>query len=159
MNIKAIIFDWGGTLVDDHMTEELPESEQVLDYCRGKGYRMAVASLTKYLERRKAQFLTTPLNKFFEAMLGAEINKGEESDINLDKKNKMFDQIVQHFGLPRNEILIVDDRAFRGVKYGNKNGHPTVWIQKGKYANELPNAETGQPTYTIHDLKELKDIL
>jgi len=120
---------------------------------------MAVASLTKHLERRKMQFASTPLNKFFEMMLADGIVKGQEADLDLDKKNRMFDHIVEKFGLSRGEVLIVDDRAFRGVKYGNKNGHPTVWIQKGKYASELPNAETGQPTYTIHDLKELKDIL
>src|SRR3989344_9318755 len=158
MNIKAIIFDWGGTLVDDHTTEELPESEQVLDYCRGKGYRMAVASLTKHLERRKMQFASTPLNKFFEIMLADGIVKGQEADLALDKKDKMFDRIVQDFGLSREEILIVDDRVFRGIRYGNKHGHPTVWIKKGKYSNELPNAETGQPTYTIRELKELKGI-
>lgn len=72
-------------------------------------------------------------------MLVAEITKGQESDFNLDKKDKMFDEIVEQFGLPRNEILIVDDRVFRGIKYANKNGHPSVWIQKGKYAEELPN--------------------
>lgn len=159
MNIKAILFDWGGTLVDDNTTVELPEAEQVLNYCSSKGYRMAVASLTKHLERRQTQFASTPLNKFFEIMLVAEISQGQESDFNLDTKDKMFDQIVKEFSLPRDEILIVDDRVFRGIKYANKHGHPSVWIRKGKYAAELPNDQTDQPTHIIHELKELMLII
>lgn len=158
-DIKAVIFDWGGTLVDDQTTEELPESEEILEYCRSKGYRMAVVSLTKHLKRRKAQFASTLLNKFFEMMLADGIIKGQEADLDLDKKNKMFDRVVEKLGLPRSEVLIVDDRVFRGILYGNKHGHPTVWIQRGKYEAELPNADTGRPKYTIHDLKELKELI
>lgn len=54
--IKAIIFDWGGTLVDEDTLVEFPEAEEVLNYCKVKGYQMAAASLTSDLKRRLRQF-------------------------------------------------------------------------------------------------------
>jgi len=45
------------------------------------------------------------------------------------------------------------------LKYGNLRGHPTVWLQKGKFADELPNEETKSPTFTIRTLEELADII
>ncbi|MBI2607701.1 MAG: hypothetical protein HYW51_02665 [Candidatus Doudnabacteria bacterium] len=50
-------------------------------------------------------------------------------------------------------------RTVRGIQYANRHGHPSIWIQQGKFAHELPDSETGQPTYTITDLRELKQIL
>ncbi len=40
----------------------------------------------------------------------------------------------------------------RRIKYGIKNGYPTVWLQKGKFSNELPNTETGEPLLIIKKL-------
>jgi FMN phosphatase YigB (HAD superfamily) len=74
-------------------------------------------------------------------------------------KDLIFDEIVNKLDLPRDEILIVDDRIIRGIRYGNKNGHPTVWFQNDKFADELPNKDTKEPTYMIHSLLELKEIL
>lgn len=46
-------------------------------------------------------------------------------------------------------------RVVRGIKIGNKLGCITCWIQKGKYSHELPNKETGKPTYKINSVEEL----
>ena len=79
--------------------------------------------------------------------------------VTAEYKDKFLDEIVRNWDLPRSEIMIVDDRTVRGIKYGNEHGHPTVWLEKGKYAQELPNAETGQPTHRIRELRELFEIL
>ena len=154
MNIKTIIFDWDGTLFDSDTKKEFPDSEETLLYCRQKGYKMTVASLVRpltsdSLEQRKKQIETSSLHKYLDLF-----------DITDDKeKDGMLDKIVRKMNLPRAEILIVDDRAYRSIKYGNKNGHPTVWLQKGRFADELPNSETGIPTFTIKSLAELKNII
>ena len=40
MNIKAIIFDWGRTLYDVDTEKEIFDSEDVLLYCKQKGYKI-----------------------------------------------------------------------------------------------------------------------
>lgn len=153
MKIKAIIFDWGRTLFDSEAKELYPESESVMEFCHSQGLHLACASLVSAqanatLDERKNQIENSVLRKFFEFVLVTDINK----DI-------ILAEIVAKLNLPREEILIVDDRTLRGIKYGNHNGHPTVWFQNGRFANELPNEETGTPTYTIHNLNEMRGIV
>lgn len=153
MKIKAIIFDWGRTLFDSGSKELYPESLGVLEFCQSQGLHLACASLVSAqanatLEERKSQIENSILRKFFEFV--------EVTDTN---KDIILAEIVTKLNLPSEEILIVDDRTLRGIKYGNHNGHPTVWFQNGKFANELPNDETGNPTYTIHNLNELKEVI
>lgn len=151
--IKAVIVDWGRTLYDSENKIELPEAEGVLKFCRARGLRLATVSLVSAvsnatLEERQNQVENSPLRLYFEMALVAD-----------GDKDALFDQVVLYFGLPREEILIVDDRVIRGIRYGNAHGHPTVWIKKGKFAGELPDEQTGMPTYTITGLVELKNIV
>jgi FMN phosphatase YigB (HAD superfamily) len=151
MEVKAIIFDWGRTLFDIDAKKEFSDSEEVLSYCKQKGYRLCVASIARSdtAEKRKNQIETSSLYKYFEM---TEVTDGKEKD-------EMLDELVQKLNLPREEILLVDDRVVKSIKYGNKNGHPTVWLQKGPFANELPSSDTGTPTYTIKSLLKLKNII
>jgi FMN phosphatase YigB (HAD superfamily) len=154
--IKAIIFDWARTLYDVENNKEFGDAIKVLEYCKNKNYRLALVSLVAgeesvkgtTLEIRNQQINNSPLKIYFEKILTTG-----------DNKNLALEKIVKYFGFLNQEVLIVDDRTIRGIKYGNQNGHPTVWLQKGKFANELPNSETGIPTYTIKSLLELKNII
>jgi FMN phosphatase YigB (HAD superfamily) len=153
MSIKAIIFDWGRTLFDSETKKEFPEAEEVLMWCKQRGYSMACASLVSIhanatLEERTRQIEISPLRHFFEFV-----------SVTDQDKDKIFDEIVSKLNMPRSDILIVDDRIIRGIKYGNLRGHPTAWLQKGKFANELPNEETKNPTFIIRSLEELKNII
>ncbi|MEK7059998.1 MAG: HAD family hydrolase [Patescibacteria group bacterium] len=152
MNIKAIIFDWGRTLFDPEIKKELPESKEILLYCKERGYKICVASLVRTgttLDERTNQIESLPLKKYIDMF---EVSEDKE-------KGEILDKLVKKLNLPKEEILLVDDRTVKSIKYGNRNGHPTVWLQNGKFANELPNTDTGIPTYTIKSLLELKNII
>ena len=151
--IKAIIFDWGRTLYDAETKKEFPEAERIVDLCVKRGYKLAVASFVSSravgaLEERRKRIEKSPVRKFFEIVAVTD-----------EDKDKILDEIVLKFNLPRNEIMIVDDRIVRGIKYGNLRNHPTVWLQKGKFSGERPSEETGQPTFTIRSLEELVEII
>ncbi|MFA6274290.1 MAG: HAD hydrolase-like protein [Candidatus Paceibacterota bacterium] len=151
--IKGIIFDFGRVLFDSETKKEFSESEEIVSYCKEKGYKLALVSLVSplanaTLSERKNQIESSNVYKYLEFV-----------EVTDQDKDKSFDEVVQKMNLPRDQILIVDDRTVRGIKYGNKNGHPTVWLQKGTFANELPNLETGAPTYIIKLLQELKNIV
>ena len=151
--MKAIIFDWGRVLFDSEIKKEFPEAKRVLELCKARGYRLATVSLVSVhanstLEERIRIIETSPLRHFFEMTAVTDTDK-----------DAILDEAVLKLNLPREEILIVDDRMFRGIKYGNLRGHPTVWLKKGKFADELPNNETKLPTHVIASLEELADII
>lgn len=151
-NIKAVIFDWGRTLYDSEKKQEFSEAEEVLAWCRAHGWRLAAVSLVSAvanatLAERKVAIERSPLRRYFEVALVTDTDK-----------DALFDQVIRYFGLPRAEVLIVDDRMIRGIRYGNAHGHPTVWVKKGKFAGELPNVRTGMPTHTITEISQLKAI-
>ena len=154
--IKAIIFDWARTLYDVENNREFPEAKDILEYCKQKNYRLALVSLVTInesepgtsLESRNQQINHSPLKTYFEKILTTN-----------DNKDLVLDKMIKYLGVPNNEILIVDDRTIRDVRYGDQRGIPTVWLKRGKFANELPNQETGQPTYIINSLSELKNII
>ena len=151
-NIKAIIFDWGRTLFEPEERIICADSEEVLQYCKEKGYKICVASLVRSdttLEDREDQIKKLSLGKYIDMF---EVS-GEKD------KDNILEKLIQKLNLPIEEILFVDDRVVKSIKYGNKNGHLTVWLQKGTFANELPNSDTGIPTFTIKSLLELKNIV
>lgn len=163
MNIQAIIFDWGRTLYDSDAKVELPESEELLKYFQSKNYRMAVASLVSKnapstLEERAEQIASSPLREYFE-ITKTVATKKNLTDLNVREKDLIFDELVEYFNIPREQILIIGDRTRRDIIYANEHNHPSIWIQKGKFAHELPDEITGQPTYTVNSLIELMDLI
>lgn len=147
--IKAIIFDWGRTIYDTENHRLFPEVKSILEYLHTK-YKLALVSLVKTgtIDERWQVIETNDLKKYFTSILFTETDK-----------DTLYHETLAKLNLGRGEICIVDDRTIRGIAWGNKLGAMTIWLKKGKFANELPNEETGAPTYIIHELNELLTIL
>ena len=76
-----------------------------------------------------------------------------------EKTEKHFLQCMKEIGTTPQETAVIDDRTVRGIKVGNQLGCMTFWVQKGKFADELPNEDTGEPTYRIDTIKDLLKYL
>lgn len=151
--IKAVIWDWGRTLFDSESKKEYPEAQEILEYVAAQNIKQVVVSLVSpqsnaTLDERQQQIEYSPLRLFFQLVLVTDENK-EDS----------LDEALSYLDLSPEEILIIDDRTIRGIKYANQKGCRSIWIQQGPFANELPNAETGEPTYTVKSLKEIRNII
>ena len=144
--IKAIIFDWAGTLYEKNKGL-FSYSEDVLQELKPK-YKLAVISkaVSNSVEERLKQI--NGVKHYFDFII-ADVDKTPEHYIKCMKKLRVK---------PKN-TLIVDDRTLRGIKIGNKLGCKTAWIQEGEYSNEIPNKETGNPYYTIKSIEDLLTIL
>ena len=158
-SVKAIIFDWGGVFVDAETKERYPEGKEVLAYCKAKGYRLGLVVIASKFEERKKQIEESDLREFFEIFLIGPLTPEQIWDPTFKGKDDLYDQIIQYFHLPPHEVLIIDDRVVRGIRYANTHGHPCIWIHKGKFAHELPNEATGEPTITVQSLKDVMDFL
>ena len=147
--IELIVIDWARTIYDTENERLFPDSVETLDYLKNK-YKLAVVSLSRSepVKAREKLIEDLGLDKYFELIL-----------IDPEDKNKLYEQAFAHFKLQPEEICIIDDRTVRGVQWGNKKGCETIWLQRGKFKDELPNEETGNPNYIIKTLNEVKQIL
>lgn len=144
--IEAIIFDWVGTLYERDKGL-FPYSERVLKELKSK-YKLALISkaVSNDVETRMKQI--DEIKKYFDAVF-----------VEYDKTPEQFISCIKMLGVKPKNTLVVDDRTVRGIKIGNQLGCITYWIQKGEYAGELPNEETGEPTKRIDSVEDLLKIL
>lgn len=145
--IEAIIFDWIGTLSQFGGKGLFPYSERVLKELQPK-YKLAVISkaVPDDVQTRLQQI--NKLKHYFEVIVA-----------DTDKTVEQYRNCIKGLEVKPENTLVIDDRAFRGIKIGNILGCKTAWIQTGRYANELPNEETGRPTYRINSVEDLLKIL
>lgn len=154
MDVKAIIWDWGRTLHSAETNQEMPDAADILEYCESKGYLQAVVSLVsaqsyaKTVEERESQIEGSKLRPYFKFVFVTD-----------QDKDPLFIQASEYFNLPADQIVIIGDRTRKEIRYANQNGHPSIWVQQGTFASELPDGDTGEPTYTVKSLSEIKNIL
>jgi len=150
-NKKYIIFDWGRTIYDPETKQLFPETINTLSYLKAK-YDMAIVALaTKgehIIEERMNFIKENNLDKYFTEIL-----------MDIENKDSLYEAFINKFNIVPEKLIIVDDRVVRGIKWGNNFGCTTVWVKNGKFSEELPYNETGQPTYTIKNIGELVGIL
>jgi len=115
-----------------------------------KRYTLVLVSLAKSdtPQGRRQKIQESGIAQYFKMILVG----GED-------KNEMYEKVLTDMKIKSEEVLIVDDRTVRGIAWGNRRGATTVWLRRGKFADELPTKETGNPTFTINDVTELKDYL
>lgn len=147
-SIKAIIFDWGRTIYDKDNERLFPETKEVLEYC-AKKYTLAIVSLAvdDHIEGRFEKLDNYDIRKYFKFAL-----------FHVSDKDSLFRNAIGNLNLKPEEILVVDDRIKRS-SWCIKRGCKVIWIQKGKFENELPDSSTGFPTLTVKSLKEIIDFL
>ncbi len=146
---KLIIFDWGRTLYDPETKDVflgVPEMLRTLS----NQYKLAIVCLATDgdFDRRKKIMKDSGVEELFSLILMAEGNK-----------DLLYEKALSELGFVPKDVIIVDDRTLRGIRWGNANGATTVWVCKGKFSNELPNEETGEPDYTVTEVTELLGIL
>jgi FMN phosphatase YigB (HAD superfamily) len=145
--MKGIIFDWKGTLYEQNKGL-FPYSERVLRELKSK-YKIGIVSIAKNgIEARRKELEDSGILKMFDSVI-----------IDTSKTQEHYLRCMEEMGTTPKTTAIVDDRTIRGIKIGNQLGCPTFWIQKGEYAHEIPNKETGEPTYKIDSVEDLLNIL
>jgi FMN phosphatase YigB (HAD superfamily) len=150
--MKAVIFDWGRTLYDSEQGALFPAVPTLLADLSQR-YALAVVSLVSgdYASRvaaRRAAIAGANIGRFFAATLFVP-----------DDKEGAYRDVLAQLAVSATEVAIVDDRMRRGIAWGNAQGALTIWLRRGRFADELPDAATGLPTHTIGSIEELATIL
>lgn len=144
-----IIFDWGRTLYDHENERLFPETKEVLEYL-SKKYALAIVSLATNgnIAKRWKIIIENDLGKYFNSIL-----------FDPENKDRLYEITLKTLAVKPSKVVIIDDRTVRGIQWGNRHGTVTIWLKKGKFSNEGPNKETGNPTHIIKNLASLKTLL
>jgi len=144
-----IIFDWGRTLYDNDNSGLFPGAVEILEYLSKKYILSIVSLVTRETpgERRKL-IKDSGVGGYF-ASIG----------ITAKDKNRMYRLCMNRHNMSPEDCLIVDDRVVRGISWGNRKGCATIWVCQGKFCQELPDKNSGFPTFTIRDIGELRGLL
>ena len=149
--MKLVIFDWGSTLYNNETKALFEETKGTLAYLKERGYTLTIVSLATAGQERineRLQIIEQEhLRQYFD-------------NIKFDVANKdaMYEATLRELHARPEDTTIVDDRVLRGIAWGNAHGCTTIWIQKGKFAGELPDENAGTPNHTITSIGELKGI-
>jgi FMN phosphatase YigB (HAD superfamily) len=157
LKIRGVIFDWGRTLFDNETGDFFPEAHEVILSFK-KRWRLAIASVVgekKEGERgissiyERVRLLDmSGLTVFFDFSLFTHDENGKPS---------FFRKISDRWEVAPENILVIDDRMVR-LAWAIQNGFQTVWLMRGKFAEEFPDDETGNPGLVITSLTELKEL-
>ncbi|HEX5505394.1 MAG TPA: HAD hydrolase-like protein [Thermomicrobiales bacterium] len=150
--VEAIIFDWGRTLYDSDSGDLVPRVPDLLARLVRR-YRLAIVSLITgdyegRLARRLALLRERDIARHFAVVL-----------FGRDDKDGLYATALARLGLGARAVAVVDDRVVRGIRWGNRHGATTIWLRGGKFADELPDDETGRPTHTIGSITDLDELL
>ncbi len=152
-NNKWIFFDWGRTLHDPDTKHLFPETLDIISHCKSKNYKLGIISLAKHQSGQTKEERTQTIQSF---NLKPYFDFIEVTD---QSKEDLYKELIAKFKIKAKDLTVVDDRTIRGIAWGNKFGAKTIWLKRGKFSEELPNEGTGNPTHTIKNLLELREVL
>ena len=144
--MKAIIFDWTGTLYERHKGL-FDFTKDILEKLKLK-YKLGLISKSIDLEKRRKEIENSEITNYFNSILV--VNK---------KTVEEFKKCLGELGVEASETIIVGDRASRDIGPGNKLGCKTIWIRKGDRSYDKPDEETGNPYAEIDSIKELIEVI
>lgn len=152
--IRTIIFDYGKTLVDPG-PELVPGAKEILEYLLKEGYWLKLASIVgngtandRFTEMRELgidhyfqECKMRPDPTKFTMLYDLVSDGGKNKDVNYE------------------QVAVIDDRTAdgRALHWGYLHGAKTIWLRRGKFADELPPMNR-LPDFTISSLHELKEI-
>lgn len=143
--IKAVIFDFNRTLFDPEKDKLFPGVKVLLSKLK-KNYKLALISQKE--DGRLVKISKLGLNNNF-----AFIN------LTTDKTAGELKKCCELLNVEPEEVLVVGDRVRGEIVLGNQLGATTVWLRKGKFANELPGSKAEEPKFIIKRINNLEEIV
>jgi HAD superfamily phosphatase (TIGR01668 family) len=146
--IKAIIFDYGRTLVGPETDDLFPEAKEILDRLTKRKLKLALVSRSHHLQNRRRNIKRLQLKRYFETI---EVIPAENT--------KEYAHILKRLRVKAEECLVIGDQIKGDILPGNKMGAATIWLKRGKSAGELPTSKEEEPDHTITSLEELLPLI
>ena len=124
-----------------------PDARQTLKELRNAGYRLILLTLGRS-QRQQNKIDQLGIAPYFDRI----INEGPPAH------DYWLKEICQTTQLSPAEIVMVGDRTHDEIRAGNRLGFTTVWLRRGRFAEEDP-ATGERPHYEIRYLAQLSTLL
>lgn len=143
---KLIIFDFNRTIYDPEANTLYPIVPKLLKTLRRNGFELHLVSRAN--NSRSQLIKDLGLNESFNSAV-----------ITKSKSLSDFKKLLEGEEVNKEMSFVIGDRVKEEIRYGNLLGLKTVWLQKGRFADEFPESEQEKPSFTIKNLKELLDLI
>jgi len=145
MTIKAIIFDFNGTLF--HTISQLaPGAEELFTFCKTNNIRMAAITAGVY-DQTVIKHLG--LDKAMEKI---------EIVAENGKTPNAFQQMLDNLGISPSETIAIGDLRGKEIRCMNMIGGTTIWLHGGHPGSPSLNPDEN-PDYSVTNLKEAQEVL
>lgn len=143
---RIIIFDFNRTLYDPEADVLLPAARRVLAVLRRRGFSLFLVSRAS--NSREALIDNLGIRHYFEKII-------------ISSRKSLDDFCSLLVGQPVDDInsFVVGDRVREEINFGNRLGLNTIWLQRGQFAQELPQTVDQEPNHTIKNLREILKIV
>jgi ribonucleotide monophosphatase NagD (HAD superfamily) len=142
--LNSIIFDWKRTLYDPEGSNLIDGAVEVLNYFSRHNIPMFL--IGKGQKEMHDETIRLDVAKYFQDILFVESSKNPNDFFRFMKMNERY------------KTLIIGDRIKSEIKLGNSVDATTIWIRRGKFANEEPESEDEKPNYTVNNLLGIIDL-
>ena len=124
-----------------------PGGVQTLKELRDAGFMLFLVTFGRTL-RQKNKIDLLNIGHYFHEI----VNEGQPSH------DYWFAELIKVHKLSPEEVVCVGDRAQDEIRAGNRLGCTTVWMRRGRYAEEEPG-EGDRPTHQIRLLPQLSTLI
>ena len=140
-NITNIIFDWKGTLYNSADKCLIEGATELLELFQN--YNIPIHLIGKGGQDMYQEVIRLEVEKYFGTILFVD-----------EAKNiKHFEDLVNKTNSKL--TLVIGDRIQSEIIVGKVLGTTTIWIQNGKFADQIPKNESEQPDFVVNNLIEL----
>ena len=140
---KMIVFDFNRTLYDPEHRALSRGARQLLDLAVARGYQLVL--LSQAVASRAELIRELGLARYF-----VEIQIVER------KGAQLLAGITERYLPDLAQSYVIGDRAQGEIRLGHEAGWQTIWLQTGKFADELP---AFSPTHTVTDLSDIENLI
>jgi HAD superfamily hydrolase (TIGR01509 family) len=162
--IKAIMFDWGHTLMDEVKSIETPLDTGSIDLMPGVletlpqiKLPMGVWANTKNYSASDVEIWLrrAGISNYFSCVVTS-------SGVGYRKPDaRFFSAALEKCGLKKDEVLFIGNQLNSDIKGANDFGIKNVWLSRENYRSkdDTLSPQDVKPTYTIHSLTEIPKII
>lgn len=136
-----IIFDYNRTIFNPE-TDTLYDG--VFELLKDLSLKHNLVLVSKDEMGREAKLKDFGIVKYFDNTIFVE-----------EKTAEIFKSLVKD----NEKVLVVGDRVRGEISIGNKLGFITIWVNQGKFANEIPRNQNEIPNHSISEIKYLSEII
>lgn len=124
-----------------------PDARQTLRELRNAGYKLFLVTLGRS-QRQKNKIDRLGIAPYFDRI----INEGPPAH------EYWLTELCETNHLKPEEVVVVGDRTHDEIRAGNRLGFTTVWLRRGRFADEEP-VRGERPNYEIRYLAQLSTLL